>query len=437
MTPYNATNKQVTWSSGDTSVATVDNNGLVTVVGEGMAIITATTVDGNHKAYCVVNGPSRDEVQVTDPEVIDAIKEERQKVPNEPEIEQQHLIVKEESSVIPGTTDEDDDDEKPGKPDTLPVEEPLTDEPPSATGKLRHLAEKKDIDDSAPDAIAANVSSELPGSQSGRVFEMSLSAEPIPLPVEQDKLHVYMLIIFLILFLGSEQKILRICKGVRSKMIEIILTPLKEAMHVISSGLLVPTIIILLLFLAWLVVELGGLLVEIFTERRRSKINVPKMIDDFQGKDVEEILEVIRQSCLFRRQKTTLGELISYSNLPSASLQALARRLIAKEELHYVRITNRTDLVVRLGPMFGLIGTLIPLGPGIIALGQGNTKVLADSLLTAFDTTVTGLIAAGVAFVISRLRKRWYEDYLSVMEALIESLLEVFARERGIKKQKA
>ncbi len=219
-------------------------------------------------------------------------------------------------------------------------------------------------------------------------------------------------------------------------MIEIILTPLKKAMHIISSGLLAPTIIILLLFLAWLVIELGGLLVEIFTEKRRCKINVPKMIEDFQGKDAEGILEVIRQSCLFRRQKTILSELINYSSLPSESLQALARRLIVKEELYYVRITNRTDLVVRLGPMFGLMGTLIPLGPGIIALGQGNTKVLADSLLTAFDTTVTGLIVAGVAFGISRLRKRWYEDYLSIMEALIESLLEVFACERGTEKQK-
>lgn len=220
-------------------------------------------------------------------------------------------------------------------------------------------------------------------------------------------------------------------------MIETILTPLKKVMHIISSGLLAPTIMVLLLFLAWLAIELGGLMVEIVTERRKSKIDIPKIINDFQGKNAEEVIGIIEQSDLFRRQKTTLGELISYSNLPSASLQALARRLIAKEELHYVRITNRTDLVVRLGPMFGLIGTLIPLGPGIIALGQGNTKVLADSLLTAFDTTVTGLIAAGVAFVISRLRKRWYEDYLSVMEALIESLLEVFARERGIKKQKA
>ena len=108
--------------------------------------------------------------------------------------------------------------------------------------------------------------------------------------------------------------------------------------------------------------------------------------------------------------------MISHSNLPAASLQALARRLLAGEELHYARITNRTDLVVRLGPMFGLMGTLIPLGPGMIALGQGNTKVLADSLLIAFDTTVSGLAAAGVAFVISRLRKRWYEDYLSALE---------------------
>ncbi len=220
-------------------------------------------------------------------------------------------------------------------------------------------------------------------------------------------------------------------------MIEIILAPLKKAMHVVSSGLLVPTIIILLLFLAWLVIELGGLLVEIFVERRKGKINVPKMIDDFQGKDAEEILEIIGQSSLPRRQKTALGELINHSDLPGASLQALARRLIAKEELYYVRITNRTDLVVRLGPTLGLMGTLIPLGPGIIALGQGNTKVLADSLLTAFDTTVTGLITAGVAFVVSRLRKRWYEDYLSVMEALTESLLEVFAYDRGTEKQKA
>lgn len=220
-------------------------------------------------------------------------------------------------------------------------------------------------------------------------------------------------------------------------MSEIFLTPLKDTMHLISSGLLAPTIAILLLFLAWLVVELGGLLAEVLTERRQKKVNIPELIRVFQGKSAKEILYEIEQSYLFRRQKRALGELIGYSNLPAASLQALARRLLTGEELHYARITNRTDLLVRLGPMFGLMGTLIPLGPGMIALGQGNTKVLADSLLIAFDTTVSGLIAAGVAFVISRLRKRWYEDYLSVLEALMESLLEVFSHARGAAKQKA
>lgn len=63
-----------------------------------------------------------------------------------------------------------------------------------------------------------------------------------------------------------------------------VLTPLKETMHAISSGLLMPTIIVLLFFVAWMVVELGSLLVEAFTERRKVKINVPELLDAFQGK---------------------------------------------------------------------------------------------------------------------------------------------------------
>ncbi len=218
-------------------------------------------------------------------------------------------------------------------------------------------------------------------------------------------------------------------------MTESILLSLKDTMHVISSNLLIPTIIILLLLLALTVVELGGILAETLTERRRMKVDVSELVDAFQGKDAGKIMDKIEHSLLLRRQKKVLGKLIRHSNLPSASLQALARRLLAGEELHYTKITNRTDLVVRLGPMFGLMGTLIPLGPGMIALGQGDTKTLADSLLIAFDTTITGLAAAGIAFAISRLRKRWYDDYLSNLEALMESLLEVFAHERGIEKQ--
>lgn len=213
-------------------------------------------------------------------------------------------------------------------------------------------------------------------------------------------------------------------------MIVSMLSPLRSVMHSLSYGLLVPTIIVLLLFIAFVVVELGSLLVEALMERRRARINVPALLDGFQGKNTAQIGDQIVGSSLLRRQKVALSELIRHTDLPAASLQALARRLLSAEELRYAKITAGTDLVARLGPMFGLMATLIPLGPGLIALGQGDTKTLADSLLTAFDATVSGLAAAGVAFAISRLRKRWYEDSLSALEALMEGLLEVLTRER-------
>lgn len=55
VTPDNATNKTVTWTSSDPSIATVDSNGKVTAVKAGTATITATTTDGsNLSASCVV-----------------------------------------------------------------------------------------------------------------------------------------------------------------------------------------------------------------------------------------------------------------------------------------------------------------------------------------------------------------------------------------------
>lgn len=64
--PTNATNKGVIWESSDTSVATVDENGKVTAVGVGLAVITVTTVDGEYKAFCLVTVT----VSETDPKLV-------------------------------------------------------------------------------------------------------------------------------------------------------------------------------------------------------------------------------------------------------------------------------------------------------------------------------------------------------------------------------
>ena len=51
--PADATNDAVTFKSSDTDVATVDADGIVTIIANGLAVITATTVEGNFTAYHV------------------------------------------------------------------------------------------------------------------------------------------------------------------------------------------------------------------------------------------------------------------------------------------------------------------------------------------------------------------------------------------------
>lgn len=52
--PANATNKKVTWKSSDSSVATVDSNGIVIAKNIGWSLITATSEDGGYMGYCLV-----------------------------------------------------------------------------------------------------------------------------------------------------------------------------------------------------------------------------------------------------------------------------------------------------------------------------------------------------------------------------------------------
>ena len=56
ITPENATNKNITWTSSDETVAKVDNTGLVTMLKDGTATITVKTEDGDFTASCEITG---------------------------------------------------------------------------------------------------------------------------------------------------------------------------------------------------------------------------------------------------------------------------------------------------------------------------------------------------------------------------------------------
>ena len=205
----------------------------------------------------------------------------------------------------------------------------------------------------------------------------------------------------------------------------------KDVLRVISGSLQIPTIIILIILIAIAVFMLGSIIAEFFTDHRKLKTSIPDLIDRLQDKSASEMESIITWADILKRQKTALVYLIKRISYPDNTREALARQLIAEEETRYRKITKITDIVARIAPMFGLMGTLIPLGPGLIALGQGDTKTLSDSLLIAFDTTVAGLVAGAISYVVSGIRKSWYEQYMTALETLMETILEEQSQARA------
>jgi biopolymer transport protein ExbB/TolQ len=72
--------------------------------------------------------------------------------------------------------------------------------------------------------------------------------------------------------------------------------------------------------------------------------------------------------------------------------------------------------------MLGLMGTLIPLGPALVALSQGDVVQLAHNLMIAFATTVVGLFASSVAYILTQIRKRWYWQDMADIDYILDTI---------------
>ena len=201
---------------------------------------------------------------------------------------------------------------------------------------------------------------------------------------------------------------------------------ISDILRAVARTMETPVVVVLILLMAAAVFMLGWLIAEALGERRKLTRTLPALIEKLRESPGDrEMAAAIESAGLLRRQKAALLELLAHPEFTPVMREALAAQLLEPEEARWNRTVLWTALIARLGPMFGLLGTLIPLGPGIIALGQGDTFTLSQSLLTAFDTTVAGLLAAALASVISAVRKRWYRRYATDLETLAECILEL------------
>lgn len=203
-------------------------------------------------------------------------------------------------------------------------------------------------------------------------------------------------------------------------------------LHSVSAAAKDPVMWLLIILLIITAFLTGSAVSEALLRLKR-KMTVPELIRLIDAADKEELEDIIKASGMNRMQQKVLLGIARTEGMSSEMRTEAAQGFITQIENYYSGILNWTDLIIKIAPMAGLMGTLIPLGPGIMALGHGDMETLSESIITAFDTTVAGLISAGFATVISSVRKLWYKKYIADIESVMECLLEKMDNKTDVK----
>lgn len=111
------------------------------------------------------------------------------------------------------------------------------------------------------------------------------------------------------------------------------------------------------------------------------------------------------------------------STLSAGSLsRTRVLKALADAELEASRKLERTRMMIRIGPILGLMGTLIPISPALVALAQGDVNTMSNNLVIAFSTTVVGLLIGGLGYLMTTVRDRYYRQDVVDLEYVLDRL---------------
>jgi len=196
---------------------------------------------------------------------------------------------------------------------------------------------------------------------------------------------------------------------------------INNILYLISTGLLIPVILILIFFFIKALMLIGQFY-GIYINRKRFTQNFNSLISDAAIKDFDEL---------------NLLNFTSKNNLCSKYLDKLLKviwqkthseKVLGDMETNIQKELEKTKIIMRIGPMLGLMGTLIPMGPALVGLAAGDMDMMARNMQIAFSTTVVGVFIGAVGFVIGEIKKRWFIEDLKNLTYLSD-----LARENQIK----
>ena len=156
---------------------------------------------------------------------------------------------------------------------------------------------------------------------------------------------------------------------------------------------MLPVMILLTLLVFVSLVQLGDFLSE-YTKRHRDwsslETNCKKIQRDLKKSDFSEAsrtLKDVHQNYMVTSFAKDAAKYLEEQHIPAIE------RLSQEYEIKMAKRLEHTKITSTIGPMLGLMGTLIPLGPALIGLSSGDIGTLAQNLMIAFATTVVGLFA--------------------------------------------
>ena len=96
--------------------------------------------------------------------------------------------------------------------------------------------------------------------------------------------------------------------------------------------------------------------------------------------------------------------------------EAYGDYLVAQLEVEAAKDVNLSRLLTKLGPVLGLIGTLISMSPALVGLSTGDISGMAYNMQVVFSATVVGLVISIVGLFTQQLKSRWYQQDISRLE---------------------
>ncbi|MGH2911440.1 MAG: MotA/TolQ/ExbB proton channel family protein [Solirubrobacteraceae bacterium] len=190
-----------------------------------------------------------------------------------------------------------------------------------------------------------------------------------------------------------------------------------EALARIASSLRVPVLVLALLVLLVCAVEVGRFAVELWSRVRAGRRALQSL-----ARQVAANPEQAAALCSRAPSSIARDALLGIARALLVGEQVGIEHALADYELAVQRRLDYTRILIRAGPALGLMGTLIPLAPGLAALGHGEVGMLATDLRTAFAATTIGLLVGTVAFVLTITRTRMHSEDLTALERAVISV---------------